>query len=66
LLVLDNLDRHDTYSFGEKGAEFRFGCLGRGLDISVAEALNTQQFFVIGWRNLNESFLPATRTYDFV
>ncbi len=35
------------------------------LDISVAEALYTQQFLVIGWGNLSESFLSATRISNF-
>jgi hypothetical protein len=29
LPVLDNLDRHDTSGFGEKGVEFRFAGLER-------------------------------------
>jgi hypothetical protein len=71
LPVLDNLDRQDTSSLGEKGFEFRFGCLERevsyvnllihlsSLDIFVAEALHAQQFFVIGWGNWGDNFLSA-------
>jgi hypothetical protein len=72
LPVLDHLDGHDTSSPGEKGFEFSFSGLERevryinllvhlsSLDISVAETLHTQQFFVIGWGNRGDDFLPAT------
>jgi hypothetical protein len=64
----------DISSLRERGFEFGFGCLGKGvsyvnllihlssLDISVVEALQTRQLFVVGWGNRGDDFLSAART----